>query len=73
MPGTYQTAKRGEDHYNARLTEEDVRWIRQLGAERSALLERARELSNMQLAEKFSVTRHTIERVLSRERWSHVG
>ena len=70
---------RGSELPHSKLTEDDVRLIRQLVAERTELVRRARQLrdesrklSNRHIAEKFGVTSRTIERLLSGEQWGHV-
>jgi len=63
---------RGERHYNAKLTDEDVRLIRKSEIERRRLREELAQLSNRALADKFGVTQRCIERVLG-EGWSHVA
>lgn len=72
MSGTYATAKRGEGHYKARLTDGDVLVLRQIAAERRTLLARLAAISNRALAEKFDVTPSCIERVIYGQTWSHV-
>jgi hypothetical protein len=67
-----KTPQRGADRYNAKLTDHDVRLIRELVAERSRLLAAARALSNRQLAEKFDVNYRTIEKVAEYRSWIHV-
>lgn len=56
------TVRVGEDHHYAKLTEDDVRRIRVLG----------RTLTQKSIGKLFGVTRHTIARVLSGDRWKHV-
>lgn len=73
MSATYAKAMRGESHYRAKLTEEDVRNIRALAAERRALLDRAAALSTPAIAEKYEVKPSCIERVIYGQTWSHVS
>ena len=63
---------RGEEHYHATLTADDVRLIRAAVAERARLIAEARKLSDRALAEKFECHPHTIWKVSSREGWAHV-
>lgn len=63
---------RGEKHYRAKLTDDDVRLIRRAEIERRRLREQAEQLSNRALAEKFGVSPRCIERVLG-DGWSHVA
>ena len=63
---------RGEAHYAARLTADDVRLIRALGEERARLLAQARQLSDSAIAEKFGVHPSAIKQVLSYRTWGHV-
>jgi len=57
---------------NPKLTEDDVRLIRELVKERQALRDRAKLLNNDRLAEKFGVHFRTIERINSGELWGHI-
>ena len=68
----YATAKRGENHYAAKLTNDDVRHIRALVEERRALAKRLSALSNRSIAEKFDVTTSCIERVIYGQTWTHI-
>lgn len=58
------TKKRGEGHPRAKLTEDDVRLIRALGAE---------GMTQRGLAAKFEVSKHAIEAILTRQSWRHVA
>ena len=51
---------KGSDNGNASLTEEDVRWIRQLGASQS------------RIAKCFGTTQQAISLIKSRKLWRHV-
>lgn len=64
--------KRGEDLPHSKLTEEDVRRIRDLMAERTLLYQRAADLSNRAIADKFGVHVRTIDRISTGESWGHV-
>ena len=64
---------RGEECWNAILTEDDVRLIHQAVAERDRLRAEASQLSNAALAEKLGCSVRTIERVTSRSGWVHVA
>ena len=64
--------KRGEELPQARLTEGDVRIIRELIEERVRLHKEARALTNKRIAEKFGVHIRTIDRINSGETWGHV-
>ena len=69
----YFTAKRGEDLPQSKLTEDDVRLIRQAHAEALAEIKRLQQhVSARALAEKFGVHVRTIEKVLSYQSWRHV-
>jgi hypothetical protein len=59
--GRYQ---HGSSHYNARLTEGDVRLIRSMYVPRKVTLQN--------LADQFGVDRKTIHRVVTGELWAHV-
>lgn len=64
--------KRGEQLPHAKLTDADVRLLRECVVERERLRKQASELSNQKLAEKFDVHIRTIEKVLQRYTWFHV-
>lgn len=65
--------KRGSALPHAKLTEDDVRLIRQLHEYKRREIERLnRELSAKGLAEKFGVHYRTVEKVLMGETWYHV-
>ena len=63
---------RGTDHPNAKLTDDDIRLIRECVAERERLREEARQLSNEALAQKFDVSQRTIDRVTQCRGWIHI-
>jgi predicted XRE-type DNA-binding protein len=65
--------KRGTELPHAKLTEEDIVNIRALVEHRSTLLTEARTLSNAALAEKFGVSRSTINKIAMGETWGHVA
>lgn len=69
----YAAAARGESHYAAKLTEDDVRALRAIVAERRQLLDRLAAISNKALAEKFDVKESCIERVIYGQTWTHVA
>ena len=46
-----------------KLTEQDREYIAQLKAERARLLREAKQISDKRLAEKFEVSRGTVERI----------
>ena len=72
MSMRYHYAPRGDAHYAAKLTEADVRLIRDAIVERARLLKAARQLSNELLGDKFGVGRRTIEKIATRETWGHL-
>lgn len=63
---------RGTDHPLSKLTDDDIRLIRECVAERERLRQEANRLSNEALAAKFNVHHRTIERVTQRRGWIHV-
>lgn len=63
---------RGEGHHRAKLSDDDIRLIRQAQETRAMHIAEARKLSDKALAEKFGVSRATIGRVLYGEAWGHV-
>lgn len=73
MSATYAKAVRGQDHYRSKLTDDDVRALRQIASDRRALLAQLAALSNRALAEKFNVTPACVERVIYGQTWSHIA
>ncbi len=67
------SAKRGQQLPHAKLTEDDVRLIRELVAHREDLIQQARQLSAAKIAEKFDVHQRTIEKVINGYSWGHVA
>lgn len=64
---------RGQDLPRAKLLDLDVITIRSAKKQREALLKHIREnLSNAALARQFGVHERTVEKVMSRESWSHL-
>lgn len=53
----------GEDQHNSKLTEEDVRGIRQLAAS---------NLTHREIADRFGVKRANVSHIVSRRSWAHV-
>lgn len=66
------SVKRGQDLPHSKLTDGDVRLIRQFVAERDRLKSQLKEMSNARLAAKFDVHVRTIDRVTANENWTHV-
>ena len=64
--------KRGEQLKHSKLTNDDVKMIRQLVEHREDLKRQASALSAAKLAEKFGVHYRTIDRVTAGENWGHV-
>jgi hypothetical protein len=64
--------QRGSARWNAKLTDDDVRLMRALVAERERLLTEARKLTDAKIAEKFHVHPHTVWKATKRDSWSHV-
>lgn len=60
---------RGERHYMTTLTEDDVRLIRALAAERKRLLDEAALLSDKRIAEKFEIHPNTVWKITSYSNW----
>ncbi len=58
-------AKRGERHYRARLTEEQVREMRQLRETTSLTLD--------EIGTRFGVAKHVVYHVVHRKTWKHVA
>lgn len=65
--------QRGTDLPQSKLTEDDVIDIRSMQRQRAKLLAHIKEnLSNDAMAKKFNIHPRTLEKILSRETWSHV-
>lgn len=56
------TSARGENTYNAKLTEADVRYIRDQRSSKT----------HKQLAERFGINRTTVQRIMYGKAWAHV-
>ena len=65
-------SSRGSRHYNSKLVESDILLIRELADHRKKLLSEAANITNKKIADKFGVSRHTIEKIIAVESWSHV-
>ena len=65
--------KRGQDLPQSKLTDDDVKMIRQLIEHREELKRQASELTAAKIAEKFGVHIRTIDRVSTGENWGHVA
>ena len=63
---------RGEKASLAKLTEHDVKLLREINKERLELHRKLAPLSLAALADKFGVSKGTIKQVLSGETWTHV-
>jgi len=63
---------RGEKHYNAKLSEEDVRLIKQLIHQRRTLMQQLARVSNKAIAEKFEVSTRTIDKISEGYSWIHI-
>lgn len=63
---------RGTDHPLSKLTDDDIRLIRECVAERERLINEARKLTNAKLAKKFDVHVNTIGRVTQFRGWIHI-
>jgi len=58
---------------HAKLTEDDVKMIRELMAEREYHRRQASHLTNAKIAEKYGVHQRTIDRISAGENWGHVA
>lgn len=64
---------RGQDLPQTKLMDLDVVAIRSAKRQRESLLKHIREnLSNAALARQFGVHERTIEKIMSREAWTHI-
>lgn len=64
--------KVGEEHHSSKLTNEDVRLIKQLLADKEYHYEQWTRLSYAIIGEKFDVTASTIEAIANGKNWKHV-
>ena len=64
---------RGEEHYNHKLTAEDVALIRALVDERNRLLSEANKLTDAKIAEKFEIHKNTVWKITRFETWINVS
>lgn len=64
--------KRGDELPQTKLTEDDVRLLRQCGDEYQRLKRQADELSPTALAKKFGITRYQVLRVQNYYDWKHI-
>jgi len=64
--------RRGEELTQSKLTEEDIRMIRELVKYREKLKKEVAGLSNKALAEKFDVHQRTMDKAVRYETWRHV-
>lgn len=64
--------RRGSQLPHAKLTESDVRLIRELIAHREKLRAEVSTLTNQCIAEKFNVHHRTIDKISAGETWIHV-
>jgi len=65
-------ALRGQDCAAAKLTDENVRFIRRMVERRKRLRDEANRLSNKGLAKILNVHYRTVDRVIAGENWTHV-
>ena len=66
------SAKRGEQLPQAKLTEDDVREIRQQVARRESLRAELSRLSNRSIAHRLGVHYRTVDKITAFETWGHV-
>ena len=66
------THNRGMALPQSKLTDDDIRKIRELVALRAKLLKEARDITNKKLAESYGVHYRTIDRIASGETWGHI-
>lgn len=64
--------KRGEQLPQSKLTDEDVKIIRELVEYRDKIKKELSGLTNSALAEKFDVSQRTIDRITAGYGWAHV-
>lgn len=64
--------RRGSGHPTAKLTDADVRLIREGYAERTRLLREANKLTIAELAGKFEVNPRTVRDIIYGETWKHL-
>jgi len=64
--------KRGQDLPHSKLTNEDVKLIRELVDHRDQLKKELSGLTNKVISEKFDVHRRTIDRITGGHSWTHI-
>lgn len=64
--------RRGSELSWAKLDESDILLIRELLKERDRLFAEAHMLTHAKIADKFSVSKRTIEKIAHGESWLHV-
>lgn len=64
--------KRGEQLPQSKLTDEDVKIIRELVEYRDKIKKELSVLTNSAIAEKFDVSQRTIDRITAGHGWTHV-
>lgn len=73
MGKPFQVSRIGEEHHNAKLTDDDVRYIRDVVWKRRRILARImREFSDEAIAAEVGCSRSTVEKVYLRHTWTHV-
>jgi hypothetical protein len=63
---------KGSRHWNAKLTEYDVKLILELDEERREIRQRLQDLKIAKIAEKFDVSATVISRIVNGHEWRHV-
>lgn len=69
----YGCMPQGSRHHAAKITEEDVKLIRELDQERRALEAKVKGLSQSAIADKFNISKQRVWEICSGGGWSHVS
>lgn len=64
--------KYGNSNARRKLSEDDIKLIRALWEEKQSLMRQANRVTLRGMAEKFDVSKRTIESVVYREKWTTV-
>ena len=63
---------KGSNHYNSKLTEQDVLDIREIVEQRETLRQKLKTMTNKALSEKYGVHERTIDKVTNFYTWGHI-
>lgn len=64
IQGTHSSLRRGEKHNSTKLTEKDVKLIRELY--------KLKKFNQYQLAKRFNICQYNISKIIRKETWKHI-